>query len=157
MFPLACINAVREAAPQAVERSSVVAAAAVETVGDLAPLGVVMAAIVLHVFLHKTKRTSDRVLILTFGALLGTLAGAAFGLAFQVSALGVATIPLFLFALVSLEVRARAPRPRPLPKRMRTKLTRKKPRSVARRRHPSTTTRARRTQPCSRSPAATPS
>jgi uncharacterized membrane protein YfcA len=140
------MNAVREAAPHAVERAPAVAAAAVESVGDLAPLGVVMAAIVLQVFLHKTKRTSDRVLILTFGALLGTLAGAAFGFAFQVSALGVATIPIFLVAVVFLEVRARATRPRPLPTRLRTKLHKNK------RPH-----KARRKQPCSRSHAATPS
>jgi hypothetical protein len=76
-------------------------------VGDLAPWGVALAAVVLHVLRFRQPRLLDRSMILGLGGLAGGLAGAALELKFKVSSFGLFTIPLVLGLIVWLRVRPR--------------------------------------------------
>ena len=89
-----------------------------ESVGDLAPIGLVLGVGALHILRHRTLTLVDRILVLALFALLGTAVGAVIGLAFRVTALGVFTLPLTAGMAMWLEGRAHLERPRRLPERV---------------------------------------
>jgi drug/metabolite transporter (DMT)-like permease len=100
---LACSNAVIEAT-----RSE---SFKIEAVGDLAPAGVILAALVLHLARHRPWGPSDRLLVLALGVLGGGVAGAVWGLAFRPSPLAFTTAPVFLVAWAWFEAQAMLSRP----------------------------------------------
>ena len=116
MFLLACDNAMQGALR--VDAFAWVPSLRLQSVGDLAPAGLVVATIVLHRVRHRALSTADRTLVLVLGLLVGAFAGGISGLAFRVSALGVSTLPLLGFAFLWLEIQARLSKPHRLPERV---------------------------------------
>ncbi len=76
------------------------------SVGDLAPCGLLLAAILLHFLRHHSLRFIDRLLVVGLGALLATAVGAGVGLSFRLTALGVLSIPLVAGTAMWFEGRA---------------------------------------------------
>jgi hypothetical protein len=116
MLQLACDNAMQvDVGARAI---AAIPSLRIQSVGDLAPVGLAVATIVLHLARHRPLSMADRTLVLVLGSLVGAFAGAISGLEFTGTALGFSTFPLLLFAIIGLETQALALRPHRLPERV---------------------------------------